>query len=292
LPLGISYMPRSLLSYLLWAALLPLLIAGGIVAYIYSGIYDISATEQHTSPVYWAVSTARRQSIRNHSAEETPPFDLSGPDAVAEGLGLFDRHCLQCHGAPGIAPHAIGLGMMPSPPNFAQMGRDLSPAETYWAITNGIKLTGMPAWKHRLTERERWAVTAFVKRSPAITPAEYRELTAHLAGAPSDENPSRGSEAPWQPEGAVERGRGAIQQYACATCHVIPGIRGPEAQVGPNLDGIASRIYLAGVLQNTPDDMTRWLRHPQRIKPLSAMPELGVTERDARDIAAYLYTLR
>jgi cytochrome c2 len=90
----------------------------------------------------------------------------------------------------------------------------------------------------------------------------------------------------------VQRGRVAIQQYACPTCHEIPGIRGPEAQVGPPLDGIAERIYLAGVLLNTPAHMIEWLRHPQEVKPLSAMPDLGVTERDARDIATYLYTLR
>jgi cytochrome c2 len=92
--------------------------------------------------------------------------------------------------------------------------------------------------------------------------------------------------------GDVERGRVAIRQYACPTCHVIPGITGANALVGPPLDGIASRSYLGGVLLNTPDRMIDWLQNPQQFAPLSAMPDLGVTERDARDIAAYLYTLR
>lgn len=92
--------------------------------------------------------------------------------------------------------------------------------------------------------------------------------------------------------GDVERGRLAIRQYACQTCHSIPGITGANALVGPPLNGIASRRYLAGVLPNTTDDMIAWLRNPQAVDPLSAMPDLGVTERDARDIAAYLYTLR
>ena len=92
--------------------------------------------------------------------------------------------------------------------------------------------------------------------------------------------------------GDVRRGRVAIRQYACQTCHVIPGVTGANALVGPPLNGIASRSYLAGVLTNTPDHMIEWLRNPQEIDPLSAMPDVGVTEQDARDIAAYLYTLR
>jgi cytochrome c2 len=91
--------------------------------------------------------------------------------------------------------------------------------------------------------------------------------------------------------GDVARGRVALRQYACGTCHVIPGVTGADQLVGPPLNGIASRHYLGGVLPNTPENMIRWIRHPQDVSPLSAMPDLGVTERDARDMLAYLYTL-
>lgn len=263
-----------------------------MLAYIYSGVYDVSATKQHTSLVYWVLNTARRQSVQSHSSGSPPPLDLTRADVIDSGLTLFEQHCRQCHGAPGIAPDAIGLGMNPSPPNFVQMGRDLAASELYWSISNGIKLTGMPAWKHRLSERERWEIVAFLKSSPTLSPAEYLEQRGRLTSAGVRGAASQVSEAPWEAEGAVQRGRVAIQQYACPTCHEIPGIRGPEAQVGPPLNGLAERIYLAGVLLNTPAHMIEWLRHPQVVKPLSAMPELGVTERDARDIATYLYTLR
>ena len=83
----------------------------------------------------------------------------------------------------------------------------------------------------------------------------------------------------------------AINQYACVTCHEIPGIVGANAPVGPPLKGVASRVMLGGVLPNSPENMVLWLRHPQKVAPLSAMPDLGVTEQDARDIAAYLATL-
>ena len=93
------------------------------------------------------------------------------------------------------------------------------------------------------------------------------------------------------PGGDAQRGRQLIPQYGCGACHTIPGIDGAKGQVGPPLNGIADRAYLAGVLSNTPNNMVTWIMHPQQIPPGSAMLELGVSERDARDIAAYLYTL-
>jgi cytochrome c len=88
------------------------------------------------------------------------------------------------------------------------------------------------------------------------------------------------------------RGAGAIGRYGCAACHMIPGIERADGQVGPPLNRIAMRQYLAGQLQNTPANMVRWIQHPQQVERGTAMPEMGVTDSDARDIAAYLYTLR
>jgi cytochrome c2 len=76
------------------------------------------------------------------------------------------------------------------------------------------------------------------------------------------------------------------------TCHTIPGTVGGKPNVGPPLDGVASRRYIGGVLLNTPDNMVRWLSNPQAVDPMSGMPDLGLKEQDARDIAAYLYTLK
>ena len=83
----------------------------------------------------------------------------------------------------------------------------------------------------------------------------------------------------------------AIRRYGCGGCHVISGISDARGTVGPSLAGIATRAELSGGLANTPDNMVRWLRDPQGVKPGSGMPNLGVSERDGRDMAAYLYTL-
>jgi len=98
---------------------------------------------------------------------------------------------------------------------------------------------------------------------------------------------------PWPGTGGdPARGRIALQQYACTACHVIPGIVGAKGLAGPPLTSWANRIYIAGVLPNTPDDLVLWLQDTQRISPGSAMPNLGVTNRDAWDMAAYLFSLK
>jgi cytochrome c2 len=92
--------------------------------------------------------------------------------------------------------------------------------------------------------------------------------------------------------GSPARGKDVIRRYGCEACHSIPGIAGARGQVGPPLDAIGGRAYLAGSLPNTPANLIRWIRDPQGIAPGTAMPEMGVTEQDGKDIAAYLYTLR
>jgi cytochrome c len=92
--------------------------------------------------------------------------------------------------------------------------------------------------------------------------------------------------------GNWERGRALIAQYGCGSCHTIPGVRGANAYVAPNLSGIASRSFIAGVISNDPENMVRWLENPPGVDSKTAMPNLGIPERDARDIAAYLYRLK
>ena len=91
--------------------------------------------------------------------------------------------------------------------------------------------------------------------------------------------------------GDPSRGERSIVAYGCGSCHVIPGVPQAEGRVGPPLTDLADRAFIAGQLPNEPDALVRWIRQPQEIRPGSAMPDLGVTDGDARDIAAYLYTL-
>ena len=89
--------------------------------------------------------------------------------------------------------------------------------------------------------------------------------------------------------GDAQRGPAAIAQYGCGSCHVIPGIRGAVGTVGPPLVAFGRRAYIAGEIPNTADHLITWITVPQAIEPGTAMPNLGVDDRSARDIAAYLY---
>jgi cytochrome c len=92
--------------------------------------------------------------------------------------------------------------------------------------------------------------------------------------------------------GDAARGAETIRRFGCGSCHVIPGIAGASGQVGPPLAGVGGRAYIGGVLTNTPEHMVRWIVNPPAVDSLTAMPALGVTAGEARDIAAYLYTRR
>ncbi len=93
-------------------------------------------------------------------------------------------------------------------------------------------------------------------------------------------------------EGRASRGPAVIGKSGCGACHSIPRIAGATATVGPPLDRIAMRTYLGGHLTNTVGNPVRWIQHPQAIDPKNAMPDLGVTDEEAKDNAAFLYTRR
>lgn len=91
--------------------------------------------------------------------------------------------------------------------------------------------------------------------------------------------------------GNAARGAELIKQHGCGGCHIIPGIRRADGLVGPPLNHMGKRVYIAGLLRNTPANMIKWLRDPQGVVPGNAMPDMGLSEDQARDIAAYLSTL-
>ncbi|HEX8064505.1 MAG TPA: c-type cytochrome [Allosphingosinicella sp.] len=90
--------------------------------------------------------------------------------------------------------------------------------------------------------------------------------------------------------GDIGRGRAAFAHYGCGGCHALKGVSGASGLVGPPLDGVSARAIIGGRLENKPDNMMRWIRDPQGVSPGTAMPQLGVTPGDSRDIAAFLYT--
>jgi cytochrome c1 len=125
------------------------------------------------------------------------------------------------------------------------------------------------------------------RRATALIPVLALLLGVALAGCGDV-----GTPATSVPGGDPARGREAIGRYGCGSCHTIPGVTGANALVGPPLTSWAERAYIAGELPNDPGNLVHWIEDPQAVEPGTAMPFLGVSESDARDIASYLYTIK
>ncbi len=95
-----------------------------------------------------------------------------------------------------------------------------------------------------------------------------------------------------QPAGDADNGRLLLRQYGCGACHHIPGVAVADGNVGPPLDHMGVRVYIAGVLPNTPANMIHFIRAPQAVDPLTAMPDLAVSHAHAQDMTAYLFSLQ
>jgi mono/diheme cytochrome c family protein len=258
-------------------------VAAGLV-FMYSGIYNVATASQHTRVVYWTLEEGKRASVRRHAAGivAPPAFDEG---MLRKGAHCFHVNCVQCHGGPGQAPADFAGGLLPGAKSLVQAGRELPIEQVYWITRNGIRLTAMPAWEFRLDDRELWAVAAFVHQElPQLDVDQYRERVA-AAGAEQCQRPA--ASAP--PD--AERGLTAMTQYGCQNCHIIPGITGPAIHVGPSLRQFAKRPLIAGTFPNTPENVVRWLREPQSLRPRTLMPDLDVTEQHALDMRAYLATL-
>ena len=305
-----------LLTALSTAAGLLLAALAGAAFVVYSGVYDVSATRQHTQWVYSLLDTALRQSVRRQARDINPP-PLDDAARIQRGAACFQAKCVQCHGAPGVAASDIGKSMQPVPGPLVDALQRWRPREIYYITRHGIKMSGMPAWEFRLQDSEMWDIAAFVNHLPELTPQAYADLTQASRALPAVWQSADGAgpalagcgqivagravaadTAALAPvsagfaQGRIERGRQALHQYACNACHTIPGVTGSFPNVGPPLQGLASRSLIAGRLANTPQNMARWVQYPKSVKPLTAMPDMGVTDAHAADMVAYLATLQ
>jgi mono/diheme cytochrome c family protein len=168
---------KTIVTLLVLAAVVFL---GGYL-YINSGLYDVAATSGSRGFVDQIAHRMSDNSVAHHAAGIKPP-PLGDPAQLKAGADHYQEMCVTCHGAPGIKMSEIGAGLNPSPPNLIRSTRDMSSAEVYWIVKNGIRMTGMPAFGPTHDESALWAITAFVKQLPTMTPQQYQALApAHGA---------------------------------------------------------------------------------------------------------------
>ncbi len=166
------------------------LIAGGIalaavalaaVLIAWSGIYSVAASKDHFAITARFLEFALRNSVRTHAGDEPQP-DLSNGRLITIGAGHYQGGCAACHGAPGEPRNPIPLQMLPAPPYLGEK-LDWTDDELFWIVRHGIKYAGMPAWVAPERKDEVWAVVAFLRAFPQLSPEEYRRLSLGEAAA-------------------------------------------------------------------------------------------------------------
>jgi mono/diheme cytochrome c family protein len=154
---------------------LALVAIAGFLLFVYSGIYNVAATVPHTELTHRVLHTLMEQSVRRRAAGIEAP-SLEDPERLQAGLHHFDEMCVTCHGAPGVRPSEIGQGLNPEAPDLTKVAQRWTPAELFWIIKHGVKMTGMPAWGSTHSDDELWGIVAVVKRLPTLSPEEYRTM--------------------------------------------------------------------------------------------------------------------
>ncbi|MCV0396415.1 MAG: cytochrome c [Rhizobiaceae bacterium] len=143
---------------------------------VYTGAYNVAASDQHADAVRWTLDTAMHRSVaRQAGAIEMP--DEPSEELIAAGARHYAESCVHCHGAPGAEPAQWSRGMRPEPPRLTEAATEWTPEEIHWIVSNGIKMTGMPAFGPHHSPQEVAALTAFVGALPGLTGEDYAALT-------------------------------------------------------------------------------------------------------------------
>ena len=161
--------------------LLAILIAAALAVHL--GAYNVAADIPHTQPIYWLLETVRERSIAARATGVAVPSDLSDPKRIAAGASEYAEICSPCHLAPGMKKTEVSRGLYPRAPELRR-GSDLTPAEEFWVVKHGVKLTGMPAWGVTHSDELLWDIVAFLRKLPELTPEQYQTL---VKSAPSHE---------------------------------------------------------------------------------------------------------
>ena len=143
---------------------------------VYTGAYNVAASDQHADAVRWTLDTTMHRSVANRAGDIEMPEEPS-QELIAEGADLYADSCAHCHGAPGAEPAGWSRGMRPEPPHLTEAAGEWTPEEIHWIVRHGIKMSGMPAFGSHHSPDEIASLTAFVGALPGLTSDDYSALT-------------------------------------------------------------------------------------------------------------------
>lgn len=145
-----------------------------VVAYLFSGWFDVSASRPEYGALAWVLDGIAERSVESHAESVSVP-DLSRA-SLETGFRHYREMCVVCHGAPGARTTEISQGLNPPAPDLQRVAKEADARELYWIVKHGIRMTGMPAFGKTHSEDELWAMVAFVRRLPGLSPEQYKQL--------------------------------------------------------------------------------------------------------------------
>lgn len=150
-----------------------------IAVFVFGGYFNVAASEPDPSIVKWALTKVREASIDRHAHGLSAP-NLENPEIIRAGARAFSqRGCANCHGAPGVQWQKFSEGLNPDPPDLKEVAHEHEPADLFWVIKNGIKMTGMPSFGAiGADDNEIWSIVAFVRKLPSVSEADFKAWTA------------------------------------------------------------------------------------------------------------------
>jgi mono/diheme cytochrome c family protein len=166
---------------------LAIIAAIGAAVFFFGGFFNVSATAEDPAPVVWVLQKMREASISRHATDRAT-VSLDDVAVVQAGAKAFAaRGCANCHGAPGVAWAKFSEGMRPDPPDLKDVAGELEPREIFYAIKNGINMTGMPSFARiEVGDPEIWTIVAFIKKLPTVSEDDYKKWTETPADAPAE----------------------------------------------------------------------------------------------------------
>jgi mono/diheme cytochrome c family protein len=147
----------------------------GGAAFVYSGTFNVAASEPHSGPVFRVLEMARIQSIKAHAAGIVAPKDLDDQARVVAATAHFAAHCATCHAGPGTKRDAFAAGMYPQPPDLTNVSKRYTPEQLFWILKNGIKMSGMPSMAEDGDDM-LWSTVAFLEKLPTMSADDYNDL--------------------------------------------------------------------------------------------------------------------
>ncbi|NOY66020.1 MAG: cytochrome c [Gammaproteobacteria bacterium] len=159
-----------------------------IIIFVFSGAFNVSAGWKEPAFLEWIMEETRENSIKSRASSiDTKGMITGSKKQIEDGFRSYREMCVTCHLSPGQDPSPVAVGLNPPPPNLtSKREHEMSDAELFWVIKNGIRMTGMPAWGPTHKDDEIWAIVALLKVLPEISPADYRILDSSLSPGHSD----------------------------------------------------------------------------------------------------------